>query len=749
MRFLDLDHINRNCMLRLGQAAVALLGLSLLVLIYVQPSWSTEKGGSIASTVGMIRPVAFVPATQITESNERLGIEDLSQGQPNDLKKQFKNRVIPFVKKYCWDCHEGGDGEGDIDLAQFANHTEAIEELEVWSRVLEQVERGDMPPEDSNQPTRREVEYLRGYVLKSIETAERLKAPLGGMRRLNRVEYENTIRDLFRLTRGCFNNPAKIVQTQDYFQPATGRMPRYVLAVSHFFNSHHRYSDLPGVSTLPVDPPVEHGFANDQGALSLSPLLLENYLEISAGLMNNAEFSQISGLWEAMFVAEDSASPKELIEQGHEKITMFLPRAFRRNVRDTELRRYQDLFQDELLGLGTTAAGYTESMKTTVSAILVSPSFLFRDEFTPVNSGDASRRQTELEQNYAMANRLSYFLWASMPDDELFQAAKERRLTNPLDLERQVSRMMEDRKIKSLATEFGMQWLKVHKAASAIPDRERFPEYYQEKIIPPPAVSMMIEQLLFFESVMVENRSIEEFVSSDFGFLNRQLMNWYGVDPKAVLGYTPPIGDFEDFFRIKWPNGHRGGVLSSGAMLISTSTTTRTSPVYRGAWILDVVFNAPPPPAPANIPSLEQAEDGLHSQLNVRDKLAKHREDPACASCHDRIDPMGFAFEMFDAVGRWRGKYENGDPIDSSGEINGESFRGSAVFKNVILREKSRFVRAFVEHTMKYALGRQLHYSDAPEIRRISELVIKQNCRFRSVIKQIVLSEMFRRFDEQ
>ena len=223
---------------------------------------------------------------------------------------------------------------------------------------------------------------------------------------------------------------------------------------------------------------------------------------------------------------------------------------------------------------------------------------------------------------------------------------------------------------------------------------------------------MMIEQLLFFETIMVENRSILEFIKSDFGYLNRQLMDWYEVDIEKSLGYSPPLESFEDFYRVKWNNGHRGGVISAGATLVATSTTMRTSPVYRGAWVLDVIFNSPPPPAPPNVDPLEDEKDKKsRKRLNVRDKLEEHRLDAACASCHARIDPLGFALESFDAVGRWRKNYKNGDKIDASGEIDGNEFVGPARFKNVIARENSRFVKAFVEHTMKYALGRQLHYS--------------------------------------
>lgn len=657
----------------------------------------------------------------------------------------FRKQATPFLKRYCLDCHTGEDGEGEVNLATFGSQLDVNNDLDTWSHVLAQLENGSMPPEGEDQPNETEVSQLKTWILDSISSGNGESPSLGRLRRLNRVEYENTIRDLFRLSRLCFNNPARIVQTTDYFQPTTGRMPRYVLAVSSSHNSQRRHSDLPGVSSLPVDPPVEHGYSNDQEALSLSPLLMESYLEIANSILDNPEFALISELWETMFTAPAAASRETLEKQGRDQITMFLPRAFRRNVTKQEMSRYSELFVQELSQSGS----YLEAMKTTVSAILVSPNFLYRHEFLTPQDSTRSDVARELDQNFAMANRLSYFLWGSMPDDQLFQAARERRLTNPRYLAAQVDRMLEDRKVKSLATDFGMQWVKVQKAASALPDPTKFPEYYVRKAeLPPPAVSMMIEQLLFFEAVMVENRSIEEFISADFAFLNRQLMDWYHVNPETALGYTPELESFEDFFRIKWSNAHRGGVLSSGAMLISTSTTTRTSPVYRGAWILDVVFNAPPPPAPADVPPLEPADGDHELILNVRDKLAKHREDPACASCHDRIDPMGFAFEMFDAVGRWRGNYPNGEQVDSTGEIDGMPFEGAARFKNVILRDKSRFVRAFVEHTMKYALGRQLHYSDQVEIRRVTDEVIKQNCRFKSVIKQVVLSEMFRRFDD-
>jgi hypothetical protein len=286
--------------------------------------------GGLGIHGGEIRPVSF----------------EQQDSQPGD--DLFKKQVSPFLKTYCLECHSGVDGEGEMDLAKFGEQSDVDNDLETWSEVLQQIEDGTMPPEDAKQPRKREIQEIKTWILSSLESGASSNQQLGRLRRLNRVEYENTIRDLFRLTRLCFNNPARIVQTTDYFQPATGRMPRYVLAVSYFFNSHRRHSDLPGVSNLPVDPPVEHGFANDQEALSLSPLLMENYLEISTAMLDNSEFAQISDLWDPMFTAPDAVTEEQKVQQGHEQIELFLPRAFRRPVTADEVERYQHLFDVEL-----------------------------------------------------------------------------------------------------------------------------------------------------------------------------------------------------------------------------------------------------------------------------------------------------------------------------------------------------------------------------------------------------------------
>jgi hypothetical protein len=549
---------------------------------------------------------------------------------------------------------------------------------------------------------------------------------------MNRTEYENTVRDLLRLRNDVFDNPSQIVITTDYFQPVTRAMPDYVLAMSHNFYRQRKPPELPDLSELPNDPPVIHGFNNDQSTLSISPVYMEACLARAQSLVDDGNFYRQTGLWDSLFVSSGELDSQQQVDRARQRLSIFMTRAFRRPVTAEELDRYLHLFQRNL-----ETSGFTGAMKTTVAAILSSPSFLLRRDRSADRAGSG-----EVDP-YDMASRLSYFLWASMPDADLLEAAAEGRLTSDADIRAQVRRMMLDRKIKSLATDFGMQWLKLNKLNSARPDKDLFPDWYRNDA-DPPGISMMVEQLLLFETILVEDRSILDFINADFAYLNRTLMDWYHVDPQPALGYRPPADSFEDFFRITWPNQHRGGIIASGAMLASTSATTRTSPVYRGAWILDVVFNEPPPPPPPNVPALDGDGNQARQFTNVREKLAVHRASPACAVCHDRIDPAGFGLEKFDPVARFRKTYADGSAIDATGELDGEPYDGAARFKNVILKQKDRFVTGFVKHVARYALGRALSIEDEPEIGRIAARVAARDYRFSSVIEEIALSQLFR-----
>ncbi len=653
-------------------------------------------------------------------------------GQVLSSPDEFSEQVQPFLKKYCFECHSGDDAEAGIDFSQFETQADVLDEQETWETAVEAIENDYMPPDKATQPARDEVIAVKDWFKRTVIRDAELATTPGVMRRLNRTEYENTVRDLLRLKVDVFDNPARITITDDYFQPATRRMPRYVLAMSHQTYGRRKPAELPGISELPVDPPVAHGFSNDQSALSFSPVYLEASLAIADSLVSDANFPRQSRLWNSLFVLDAESTTAEQIATARKRFESFLRRAFRRPATETEIERYTGLFEREL-----GAGNFTTAMQSVVTAVLASPSFLFRRDHVDTGATGAG------VDPYAMASRLSYFLWASMPDDELFQAAAEDRLRTDADLDYQVRRMMADRRVKSLATDFGMQWLKVARLYSARPDKDLFPNWYLVDG-DSPGISMAIEQLLLFETILVEDRSILEFVQADYAYLNRPLMDWYFVNPAEALGYTPPQDAYEDFFRIKWPNLHRGGAITSGAMLVSTSATTRTSPVYRGAWVLEVIFNRPPPPPPPEVPALEAVEVPGHSPKNVRERLEQHRLNPTCAVCHDRIDPLGFALEKFDPLGRFRPDYGQNVPIDATGNLYGEEFDGAARFKNVILRQKERFVIGFVEHVAQYALGRQLRASDQEEIERIASRVADRDYRFSAVIREIVLSDLFR-----
>lgn len=654
--------------------------------------------------------------------------------------EEFKKITLPFIETHCLDCHSGSGSEGNFDLEKFRTFADVESDLESWGRVRNVLRRKEMPPAEMDQPTVEEVDKLQQWILKTVEHSSNGVEFPGRVRRLTRIEFENTINELFRLERDCFNNKQRVVRTADYYNPASGKMPRHVFAVSHSFTAHGLHTELADVASLADDPPVEYGFANEQESLSISPLQMEKYFEIAAGILNSESLPLISPIWNHIFETPDGLPVSEQLKQGERVIGNFLPRAFRRDVTAAEVSRYVTLFEREF----SKSNDYSSSMKTTISAILVSPNFLFRTEFQKPLSSEVKSDRDTVTQSFGVANRLSYFLWASMPDDQLLQAAREGQLTSRLRIKQQVDRMLNDRRSKSLSFDFAMQWLKVRKAGAAFPDQDKFKKYY-EMGFPPPATSMMIEQMLLFESVLVEDRSIFDLIDPDYGYLNRQLMNWYQVNPKKALGFTPEFESYEDFYRIKWDTRHRGGIISSGATLVGNSTTTRTSPVYRGAWILEVIFNAPPPPAPGDVPPLEEvgtdSETKVHA--NIRERLKEHRENPACASCHDRIDPFGFSLELFDSVGRWRQKYENGENVDCRGRAMGFEFNGPIHLKFQIQREKSLFVQAFVEHLLKYALGRPLNVHDMPEVNRITAKAIADGCRIRGIIRDVCLSQMF------
>ena len=355
--------------------------------------------------------------------------------------------------------------------------------------------------------------------------------------------------------------------------------------------------------------------------------------------------------------------------------------------------------------------------------MLVSPNFLFRIEKDPPGPTPAAI------DDHALASRLSYFLWASMPDATLFALADAGRLSQPKVLEAQVMRMLADPKARALSEQFVGQWLGIRTLGSvAAPDPQKFPEF-----TPALREAMVAEPTEFFAGLVREDRSLLELLDSDYAWVNADLARHYGIP--GVSGST--------FTRVSLSDRRRGGVTGMAAVLTQTSYPQRTSPVLRGKWLLEEVFGTPPPPPPPLVATLSP-NDEKSEGLTFRQRLEKHRKDPNCAACHARLDPLGFALENFDPIGRWRTQV-SGEWVDASGELpGGVVIVGPEALKQVLLERKQLFVRHLTEKMLAYALGRGVEYYDSPAVKQIAEAVASDGHRAPRLILEIVRSAPFR-----
>jgi hypothetical protein len=374
------------------------------------------------------------------------------------------------------------------------------------------------------------------------------------------------------------------------------------------------------------------------------------------------------------------------------------------------------------------------SLKVPLQAMLVSPHFLFRFEEGVAEEDDGGIRPVT---DHELASRLSYFLWSSMPDDQLFALAEAGKLRDPQILRQQAQRMLRSPKAKELAENFALQWLQLTTVEGAMPDPERFPKIQRLRYLP---TAYKQEALLLFETVMAEDRSVLDLVDADFAWLNGTLADFYGVAPGEAQVRNSSLY----WKRYELADRRRGGVLTMGGPLLATSNSTRTSPVKRGKWILEVLLGEPPPPPLANVPDLDNtppAEDGL----SLREKLRRHRADPNCASCHRRMDPLGFALENYDGIGLWRDR-DGPVPIETSGTLSdGSQFDGPVELKDLLVGpRRDDFVRCLTEHMLTYALGRKLEYYDAAAVDEIAAATAADEFRFSRLVSEIVASYPFR-----
>jgi hypothetical protein len=393
-------------------------------------------------------------------------------------------------------------------------------------------------------------------------------------------------------------------------------------------------------------------------------------------------------------------------------------RAFRRPVSPGELQKFVALVEN----VQQQEQSFNEGLAVGIQALLVSPDFLFRIERDPPGGSSQPHQITQHE----LAARLSYFLWSSMPDEALLQAADAGRLRDAKELAAQVRRMLRDPKSVALAEQFGGQWLQFRALESVTRDRERYPDF--EDYL---RLSMRRETELFFEHIVRDDRSILDFIDGRYSFLNERLARHYGI-----AGVSGPA-----FRRVDLTQSPRAGVLSHGSVLTVTSYATRTSPVLRGKWILDNLLNAPPPEPPADVPNLD--EKAIGATASMREQMEAHRRNPGCAACHRRMDPLGFGLENFDAVGAWRTKDGRFD-IDASGVLpDGRAFQGAEQLRGILAADRGAFAQALTSKLLTYALGRGLERYDMQTVQRIAGALPAHEYRFSGLVLEIVNSLPF------
>ena len=644
--------------------------------------------------------------------------------------------ALPLMKEYCFGCHGAFLVKGKVNLVKLSTRGHFLEKIELSRNAAKVLGKAEMPPEKEKQPSKAEREKLRrffdGVVEEYVQKNTTLEPVV--MRRMNRYEYNNAVRDLLQLRGDIYPLPEKVIRSSRYFDPASGRMPSAINAGNRTLGKFQvERQILDGVDPFAIDLQAEHGFNNQGEQLSLPPILLESLLKLGRSIVNSPQFDGYTGLRNTLF--------KEGGESVKKRLRPFLDRAFRSPVAEAALDRYVAFHQAEEKRTGS----FTQAMKNVVGAVLASPKFVYVVE-AKRGAGEKSP-----VSDYELAQRLALFIWSSIPDESLMESARKGELQKSEVLEKHVRRMLNDSRSRALAENFARQWLRLDQLITAVPDFDRFQVYYarigceQWKF----GLQTMVEPLLLFESIQVEDRSIMLLVDSNYSYRSNELQAWYSR-PDKPFGNRGNRNRFntnsQAFHRRKLASRREGGVITSAAVLTMTATPLRTSPIKRGAWVATVIFNDPPPPPPDAVPEIEADDAEIEAKgLTIRQRLKQHATDESCASCHAKIDPLGFVLESYDPIGRWRDKYRGGLPVDASGKLFGDKeFKDIIEFKDALLERPEKFMRAFSEHMLSYALGRELKVTDKPAIDRISTQVLNDHGRFSTVVVEIARSAPFR-----
>lgn len=592
-----------------------------------------------------------------------------------EAKDYFQDRVAPFIKNYCLECHSNRrPTEAGVNFSPALKTPGHAAFNEQWQKAVARVEAHDMPPEGLEQPTDAERQMFVDWIGKLKYLSDKDPGP-AVIRRLTKPEYANTLRDLLGID--------------------------------------------PSVAERLPDEVSGAGYLN-----SVSPLQIEQYVMIAESVVDQILKSDDSeGVKRRRrLFGNPPASDAEARAAARSVASSLAKPAYRRPPSEAEidvLLRVFDLGQDRELG-------YRESLGLMLKAILVSPQFLY---ISPAIESDAEAGIVPLD-DYHLASRLSYLLWATMPDEELMALADEGKLSEPSTLKSQVERMLQDPRSRALFDGFGAQWLGLDKLADQAFDPDKFPQ-----MTPEMRSAMYDEARLFFESLVRENRSVVELVDCDYTFLNRTLAPIYGLE-KTVTG--------AEMRRVPLSDSRRGGILGMPGVLAGSSFPNRTSPVKRGVWVLEQVLGEHVPPAPPDVPALETQDQQTAAGLTLRERTELHSTNAVCANCHKTLDPIGFGLENFDAIGRWRDRDENGQPIDASGTLpGGETFSDPTELKQIIAARADQIARNMVERLLAYALCRSLEGYDEIVVDQLMSEIAADGYRMRSLVAAVVTSYPF------
>lgn len=641
--------------------------------------------------------------------------------------------VLEVLQESCVKCH-GKDGKvkGKVNLLEIGDLDALKKQPELLQEMIEAIDFEEMPPEDERQLEKgarakflADLEALREEAMAGAKVYE--ATPI---RRMNRFQYHNAVIDLFDLKCNVFTLPEQMIRDHGgYFRPETGKMADLVRVGSRpLGKSQMIEARLGGVAAFPQDLRAEHGYDNQADHLSMSPLLMESFLKLGQSIVGSPDFGpKRVGIWKEFFVLD----PREKREVGvvvRERLEKLLRRAFRGRTGPGLLDRYAEFVEARMHA----GASYTDAIKEVTAAVVSSPRFLY------LYDGSGSEGKVD---GFELASRLSFFLWGSLPDEELLTLAESGELVKKEVLGKQYERMMKDRKVKRFCDTFPAQWLQLDRIISSVPDPKKFPQFYFSQYRD--SMHMMMEPLLLFETVLVENLPVTQLIDSDFTYRSGHLEEAYGKLGEVGKKKRGQVGAME-FHRVPVTDRRVGGVITNAAVMTMTSGTERTQPITRGAWLAGVVFNKPPEPPPADVPSLGEKPDEGEEHLTLRERLGMHRERADCRGCHEQIDPLGFALENFNAIGKWREKYENGRAVDMEGVLfRKHKFANVVEFKDAILAEKDRFAKGLAGHLLSFSLARELGPADEIALNGIVERTMAEGSGLRTLIREVILSEPF------